>query len=146
VGGAHIVETGDSTGERSTAEADWSPSGQKLGTYALTTTAQTYLYGMYYGPYFYATQTGTNYYFGSKLIKNAAGWVYSDRLGSIGKYYPYGTDKGSGNPASGEKFTGYIQDSETGLDYADQRYMQPGSGRFLTPDRLTVSVRGTHLE
>lgn len=54
----------------------------------------------------------------------------------VGKYYPYGTDKG-GDPASGEKFATYSQDAETGLDYADQRYQQPGTGRFLTPDQLT---------
>jgi RHS repeat-associated protein len=53
----------------------------------------------------------------------------------VGQYYPYGSDKGSGNPASGEKFTGYQQDAETGLDYAINRYQQPGSGRFLTPDK-----------
>ena len=29
-----------------------------------------------------ATQTGTNYYFGNKLIKNANGYVGADRLGS----------------------------------------------------------------
>jgi RHS repeat-associated protein len=32
------------------------------------------------------------------------------------------------------RFTGYFRDSETGLDYADQRYHQPGMGRFITPD------------
>jgi len=117
----------------------WSPSGQKLGTYALTATPGTYD-GTYYGPYFYATQTGTNYYFGGKLIKNAAGWVYSDRLGSIGKYYPYGSDRGTGNPASGEKFATYSQDAETGLDYAINRYQQPGAGRFITPDPYAGSV------
>ena len=112
----------------------WSPSGQKLGTYALTTTAQTYLYGMYDGPFFYATQTGTNYYFGSKLIKNAGGWVYSDRLGSIGKFYPYGQERPSSTANGTEKFTGYFRDSETGNDYAINRYQQPGTGRFLTAD------------
>jgi len=70
----------------------WSPGGQKLGTYALTTTAGTYQNSQFIGPFFYATETGTNYYFGSKLIRNAAGWVYSDRLGSIGKYLPYGQE------------------------------------------------------
>ena len=28
----------------------------------------------------------------------------------------------------------YFRDSETGIDYADQRYHQPGGGRFFTPD------------
>ena len=56
----------------------------------------------------------------------------------VGKYYPYGSDR-SGTPSSGEKFTGYVQDSETGLDYAINRYQQPGSGRFLTPDPYMAS-------
>ena len=33
-----------------------------------------------FGTTLYATQIGTNYYFGGKLIKNASGYVYSDRL------------------------------------------------------------------
>jgi len=42
-----------------------------------------------------------------------------------------------GTPTAGaNKFTGYFRDAETGLDYADQRYEQPGMGRFLTPDPL----------
>jgi RHS repeat-associated protein len=87
-------------------------------------------------PLFYVTPTGTNYYFGGKLIKNGNGnnWVYADRLGSVGKYYPYGQDKGSSNPSSGEKFTGYFRDAETGNDYAVNRYVTPSSGRFMTPD------------
>ena len=86
----------------------YSPGGQKLGTYALTATAGTYSNGQFVGPFFYGTQTDVNYYFGSKLIKNARGWVYSDRLTSIGKYLPYGQDNSSGNPSNGsEKFTGY---------------------------------------
>jgi RHS repeat-associated protein len=32
------------------------------------------------------------------------------------------------------RFTGYFRDSETGNDYAINRYEQPGMGRFLTPD------------
>lgn len=37
-------------------------------------------------------------------------------------------------------FTGYFRDAATGLDYADQRYHQPGMGRFMTPDPYTASV------
>jgi RHS repeat-associated protein len=112
----------------------WSPSGQKLGTYALTAIAQTYTGGVYSGPYFYATQTGTNTYFGGKLIRNSSGWVYSDRLGSIGKYYPYGQERPSATTNGTEKFATYFRDSETGLDYAINRYQQPGTGRYLTTD------------
>src|SRR5579864_6326377 len=81
-----------------------------------------------------ATQTATNYYFGGKLIKNANGYLGTDGLGSIGKYYPYGQEKPSATTNGTEKFTGYMRDSETGLDYAKARYHNPGTGRFLTPD------------
>jgi RHS repeat-associated protein len=91
-------------------------------------------------PVLVATQTGTNYYFGRKLIKNGGSqytfgsYVVADRLGSIGKFYPYGQEKPSATTNGTEKFTGYFRDSETGLDYADQRFHNPGTGRFLTPD------------
>jgi RHS repeat-associated protein len=103
----------------------WSVSGQKLAEYSLTTTTSS----------FYATQTETNYYFGSKLIKNGNGWVYSDRLGSVGKFYPYGIERPSATTNGTEKFTGYFRDNESGNDYAVNRYMSPGMGRFITPDR-----------
>src|SRR5277367_7087252 len=81
-----------------------------------------------------------NCYFGRKLIKNAGGYVEADRLGSIGKYYPYGQEKPSATTNGTEKFTGYFRDAETGLDYADQRYHDPGEGRFRTPDPFSGSM------
>jgi RHS repeat-associated protein len=108
----------------------WSVSGQKLGTYTITVNAGSGSTA----PSFTLTQTGTNYYFGRKLIKNAGGYVGADRLGSIGKFYPYGQEKPSATTNGTEKFTGYFRDAETGLDYADQRFHNPGTGRFLTPD------------
>ena len=113
----------------------WSVTGQKLATYQLTTTLGV-------GPpepsapAFYATQTACNYYFGGRLIKNGNGnsWVYSDRLGSIGKFYPYGMERPSATTNGTEKFTGYFRDAETGNDYAVNRYMSPGMGRLVTPD------------
>jgi RHS repeat-associated protein len=60
--------------------------------------------------------------------------VTQDRLGSIGKFYPYGTERPSATQNDTEKFAGYFRDASTGLDYADQRYHQPGTGRFMTPD------------
>ena len=42
-----------------------------------------------------------------------------------------------------EKFTGYFRDAATGLDYADQRYHQPGGGRFMTPDPYGGSAKVT---
>jgi RHS repeat-associated protein len=62
-----------------------------------------------------------------------------DRLGSNvsnGKrYYPYGIERPSATANELEKFTSYFRDAETGLDSADQRYEEPGYGRFITPDR-----------
>jgi len=40
--------------------------------------------------------------------------------------------------------TGYFRDAETGLDYADQRYHQPGVGRFLTADPYVSSAGPTN--
>jgi len=60
--------------------------------------------------------------------------VVADRLGSIGHFYPYGQEKPSATTNGTEKFTGYFRDSETGFDYADQRFHNPGTGRFLTVD------------
>ena len=111
----------------------WGANGQKLAVYQLTytnlTTPPTQANWVWY-----ASQTGTNYYFGGKLIKNAGGYVGSDRLGSIGKFYPWGQEKPSATTNGTEKFTGYFRDSETGNDYAINRYHQPGMGRFLTVD------------
>ncbi|MBV9399757.1 MAG: RHS repeat-associated core domain-containing protein, partial [Bryobacterales bacterium] len=118
----------------------WSPSGQKMGTYTLAAPLGCNYYSDPcdgpYAPQFYAVQAGTDYYFGGRLIKNAGGWVYPDRLGSTVRTYPYGVERPSATTNGTEKFTGYFRDAETGLDYADQRYEQPGMGRFLTPDPL----------
>ena len=117
----------------------WGVNGQKLAVYQLTytnlTTPPTQANWVWY-----ASQTGTNYYFGRKLIKNASGYVGADRLGSIGKFYPWGQEKPSATTNGTEKFTGYFRDSETGLDYADNRYHNPGTGRFMTPDPSMSSM------
>ncbi len=113
----------------------WGVTGQKLGAYSLTTIS-----GLPTTPQFFATQVETNYYFGAKLIKNSNGWVYTDRLASVGKFYPYGQERPSATTNGTEKFTGYLRDSESGNDYAVNRYQSPGTGRFLTPDRMTGSA------
>ena len=122
-------------------ELDFWAGNQKLGTYQLSTDA----YGLQ------CTMKTTNVYFGGKLILKgtystaypvpadyaALAAVVADRLGSIGKFYPYGQEKPSATTNDTEKFTGYFRDQATGLDYADQRYHQPGVGRFMTPDPST---------
>jgi len=112
----------------------WSTSGQKLETYQLSQ-YQPWPGDNHTLPQLVATATGTNYYFGGKLVKNTGGYVTPDRLGSIGKYFPYGQERPSATTDGKEKFATYFRDSETGLDYAQNRYHQPGMGRFMTPDR-----------
>jgi RHS repeat-associated protein len=119
----------------------WAPNGQKLATYALTEVNGQVLLNQY--PSFTVSQSGYYYYFGGRMIKNESnsqnwqGWVFPDRLGSIGKFYPYGTERPSATGNGTEKFTGYFRDAETGSDYAINRYGLPGQGRFMTPDRVT---------
>ncbi|MBX9602969.1 MAG: hypothetical protein K2X35_18335 [Bryobacteraceae bacterium] len=104
----------------------WSPQGQRLAQVG--------------APVFAFKEA--NLYHGGKLVGqyNSAGahvLKTSDRLGSFGKYYPYGEER---NPtgASGEKFATYFHDNVVGLNYADQRW-HANSGRFLTPDPYQAS-------
>jgi RHS repeat-associated protein len=109
----------------------WSVNGQKLVTYQLSISGSSLV----------ATATGTNQYFGGKLVKNTGGYVTPDRLGSIGKYFPYGQERPSATTDGKEKFATYFRDSETGLDYANARYHQPGMGRFMTPDSVPANSK-----
>jgi RHS repeat-associated protein len=103
--------------------------GQKLGAYNLSVNNGALA----------ATCTGYYEYFGGKLLRNATGYVGQDRLGSIGKFFPYGQERTA--TANGtEKFATYTRDAETGLDYAQNRYHSSGDGRFLTPDPLGGSA------
>jgi RHS repeat-associated protein len=120
-------------------------NGQRLATYQISTS----------GSVVYFALTSTRAYFGSKLISqgtyNSSGTgdkvnlapVVADRLGSIGKFYPYGVERPSATGNDKEKFTGYFRDASTGLDYADQRYHQPGVGRFMSPDPFDGSAKAT---
>jgi RHS repeat-associated protein len=118
-------------------------SGQKLGTYSVSVVGIALKFYM----------TSTRAYFGGKLLAegtNGSGNadhvqltpVAADRLGSIGKFYPYGQERPSATTNDKEKFTGYYRDAATGLDYADQRYEQPGVGRFMTPDPYKANSGG----
>ena len=79
-------------------------------------------------------------YFGGRLVGQQLGAniyepVIQDRLGSVGKYYPYGEERNSPQlPNDQVKFATYTRDSATGNDYADQRYYTSVLGRFMTPD------------
>lgn len=108
--------------------------GQKLGSYSLTIGTPQQGYTCCYS--MSLTAGGFNVYFGSKLVRNGTGVVKPDRLGSVGKFYPYGEDRGAGANDT-EKFATYYRDQDTGLDYAMNRYYNSTSGRFLTADRYT---------
>ena len=109
----------------------WGVTGQKLVTYQLSVSGSSLV----------AAATGTNEYFGGKLIKNSTGYVTPDRLGSIGKYFPYGQERPSATTNGTEKFATYFRDSDTGLDYAQNRYYQPGMARFMTTDPYIASAK-----
>ena len=104
------------------------------------------------GYYLRLTERKTLVWFGSKLLRDGKYNVVQDRLGSVRwrhditsgqtetvDYYPYGQEKPGATMNDREKFATYLRDSETGLDYADRRYHQPGWGRFLTPDPYQAS-------
>jgi RHS repeat-associated protein len=114
----------------------YAPNGQRLGTYSYSIYAPTVI-----------TAVNTNAYFGGRLIQAQGNTILTDRLGSNvsgGKrYFAYGGEKPSATTNEIEKFTGYFRDSETGLDYAAQRYYQPGTGRFATADPSTVHGNGS---
>ena len=112
----------------------WTPGGQRLGIYKSTNPGTNAF-----------TTASTNVYFGGRLIQAQATTMVTDQLGSnVGsgkRYYPYGAERPSATTNNIEKFTGYYRDTETGLDYADQRYHQPGMGRFTSPDPSATSAK-----
>jgi RHS repeat-associated protein len=84
-------------------------------------------------------------YFGGKLVAQLGSSgsltaAIQDRLGSVGKYYPYGEERNSPQLLNDTvKFATYTRDSATGNDYADQRYYSSTLGRFMTPDPYQAS-------
>lgn len=104
--------------------------GKKLAQYQFTT-------GPYGAPTVYnfiSTLVNSDLYFGSRRL------AAMDRLGSAGKYYPYGEDR-PGPGAEGWNFGTYWRDSGTGLDYADQRYYSSQFGRFMSPDTGPANLK-----
>lgn len=76
--------------------------------------------------------------------------LHSDHLGSVRvtsgasgaiaeetDYLPFGAIRHNANPLGGpeqRKYTGHEYDVDTGLNYADSRYYNPGIGRFVSQD------------
>jgi RHS repeat-associated protein len=108
-------------------------TGQRLARYSFTVSGAVITFA----------EHENSVWFGGKLVRNAGSWTNEDRLGSVGKYLPYGEDKpgASGNPANDSaKFATYTRDAGTGIDYADQRWHAQGVGRFLTSDPYQASA------
>jgi RHS repeat-associated protein len=106
-------------------------TGQKLATYRCSYPDGIDMVCAYYAG---------NVYFGSKLVVSDGVGVVTDRLGSVRwnqngeqfSYYPYGEER-TNNIDGRVKFGTYFRDS-AGQDYADQRYYNSGTGRFLSVD------------
>ena len=114
----------------------YTPSGQKLGAYllapAFVQNSQTEFAVV---PSMQVTLSSSDIYFGSRRV------AVMDQLGSVVKatapvvsYFPWGETKGASNPQDTWNFATYWQDSNTGLDYANNRYYANAYGRFATPD------------
>jgi RHS repeat-associated protein len=121
----------------------WSVTGQKLGDYTITGDPSVIYQWNGAGntkPAVTAALAVANLYFGGKQIAKWPTGQYSpiytgsDRLGSFGKYYPWGQEKPSATANGTEKFTSKERDAETGLDYFGARYFSSAQGRFTSPD------------
>jgi RHS repeat-associated protein len=83
-------------------------------------------------------------YFAGRLLYDAQGnRALTDRLGTVrngGKsYYPFGEEIGTPSANNTYKFASTYRDSNSGLDYALNRYYASGMGRFLNPDPYKAS-------
>jgi RHS repeat-associated protein len=115
--------TYDGSGNLTSQEAYfYGVGGQKLGTYSLVIS-----YGTGQPLYLSDSNTNLDVFFGGRRLAG------QDRLGSVGKYYPYGEAR-SGTSTDNWSFATYWRDSATNLDYADQRYYSNQFARFMTPD------------
>jgi RHS repeat-associated protein len=113
----------------------YSPSGQKLGAYLFTPSAMGYEGQII--PIMVVTLSSSDQYFGGRRL------APMDQLGSVVNssqaYFPWGETKGTSNPQDTWNFATYWQDSNTGLDYANNRYYSNAYGRFMTPDPYKAS-------
>ena len=119
----------------------YSPTGKLLGTFTLTFTPYYYVNngdGYQKVPDSLTIGNGTPLaYFGSRLL------VTQDRLGSQGRFFPYGEDRTSVNyPQSGQLWFATYADNGTGMYYADQRWYSSAPGRFLSPDPYMAITGG----
>ncbi len=113
--------------------------GERLGTYGIANIQgykvfQAPINGYFAGMIIWTQTTGSD---GTV----SGGMVAQDKLGSVGKYYPYGED--TSTPVLGDNYATYYRDG-TGLDYARNRYYLNTIGRFLTADPYRASRRSAN--
>jgi RHS repeat-associated protein len=79
-----------------------------------------------------------NYFLGDRLSIRA---VLNSTGGVVGRqaYLPFGEDFAESGTQQKQHFTSYERDSESGLDYAINRYYAPAVGRFVSADRYRAS-------
>ncbi len=88
----------------------------------------------------------TNTYFAGRMVQQSGVTFIEDRLGSNGKYFPYGEERNyPALPNDQVKFATYTRDSATGLDYADQRYYSAIRSGCTCPEYLAEGL-GERLE
>jgi len=73
-------------------------------------------------------------------VTNSAGQVIERR-----EYEPYGRQLKPTVLADGPGYTGHVSDAATGLDYMQQRYYDPGIGKFLSADPVRASNAGANF-
>jgi RHS repeat-associated protein len=119
--------------------------GERLGEwrYNFTNSGQTFSIDLVKG----------NTWFGGKLLQEGDWVTIQDSKGSVrwrrnfytnatetADYFPFGQEKPGATAQDRQKFGTYLRDAETGLDYADQRYFQNTTGRFMTADPSRASA------
>ncbi|HEX7339231.1 MAG TPA: RHS repeat-associated core domain-containing protein [Rhodanobacteraceae bacterium] len=75
------------------------------------------------------------------IVTNAQGTVVATmtpqgKVTYTAAYRPYGKQT-QGTPKPGPGYTGHVNDPATGLVYMQQRYYDPTTGRFISPDPVT---------
>ena len=103
----------------------YGPDGKRLGYYRFFSTNGW-------------SKTNSGSFQNFLYLGNKALTYTEDRIGSTGNYFPYGNGYNS-TGAEGQAFATYVQD-ESGLMYADQRFYNPGFGRFMTAGRSNANI------